>query len=740
MASTALTLHSLPNELLDEIILLLSRPPPSSYRLHQPPSPNITKCGNRYLKNLSLTCTRLLALVRPRLFSHGCFQLRDLDKYLAFVSPGLYRYVISIVVKADAIAEKIEGYEQLWWRRLLHSIRPQRFTVIAPPSLIKGMLGMQIPEEHGWAFEIPLQLLQLGCDGPGPTPIPASQTGEQHSPLDCLPWSYMLFNESSSLKAYNHYEYFLYQVPSLFHRWSPLVSAQSLPDRPCLPFSLGGLTTFTYVAVFPFYNHVQLVLDAVELMTNLRSLSIQLGPSRNDRVTEVEQRGSMDPSDPWMELATGYSLIAHAVRNLGRTSCLSEFTACDYQMEAVRAEIDMILGDILCDGPWIHNGQGTWTKKAIQNSNVDEDRVTARCSAIMSLRNTYNIVPAGPVLGHSLLPLSTQSATNMNVVLGSEHRGPEPNPAETWNLRLDIERGLHSSSKTFSPGTIIGFSRLQVISPSGSDDEFTGELPRNLLIDWLYRTMSTDTTPISRTRAFIIHPANLAVFSPEKLLASLLSSQPHSLSRTQAISYLDSVQLFPVFDFVAAVQAINEVSDLLHETRAARQPKDDSDPESGNAIQHSAGSKANYSITFIIAGLDTLAEAVIRASNAVRGTAVLSSALRTLAQLSRMHQSYLSIVLVNTSGVGPTMRDNTGNKLAQSQAHSRGHQNRDDGPHSMFSTADTFLFPTLLMRTLDQGIDTHLLVSNTRKSAVVEVIKDRVGSGVGKWCAWDSNR
>jgi hypothetical protein len=127
------------------------------------------------------------------------------------------------------------------------------------------------------------------------------------------------------------------------------------------------------VAVFPFYNHVQLVLDAVEFMTNLRSLKIQLGPSYNNRVTEIEQRGSMDPSDPWMELATGYSLIAHAVRSLGIKSYLSKFIACDYEMEPVRAEIDVILGDILCDGPWTHDGHGTWTKRPADMANADGD-------------------------------------------------------------------------------------------------------------------------------------------------------------------------------------------------------------------------------------------------------------------------------------------------------------------------------------------------------------------------------
>jgi hypothetical protein len=145
-------------------------------------------------------------------------------------------------------------------------------------------------------------------------------------------------------------------------------------------------------------------------------------------------------------------------------------------------------------------------------------------------------------------------------------------------------------------------------------------------------------------------------------------------------------------------------------------------------------------MTLIVAGLDTLTEAVIRASNAMRGTAVLSSALRTSTQLSRMHRPDLSILFVNTSGVGPIVRDNSEGRLPQSQRDPGSQQAPADGLQSMFSVTDGPLFPSLLMRTLDQGIDTHLLMSNTRKVPVVEVIKDRVGSGVGKWCTWSSTR
>lgn len=152
----------------------------------------------------------------------------------------------------------------------------------------------------------------------------------------------------------------------------------------------------------------------------------------------------------------------------------------------------------------------------------------------------------------------------------------------------------------------------------------------------------------------------------------------------------------------------------------------------------------------VITGLDTLTEAVIRSSNAVRGTAVLMSTLRKITQLSLLHRAYTSVLLVNTSGVGPSLSVNQHSNQIQSQAHREyeTHHTRDDGSsiQSMFYM-NAPLFPTLMMKTLDQGVDTHLLVSVSDLSMemhgrsvavpVVEVIKDRVGSGLGRWCVWN---
>lgn len=368
-AVAAAPLESLPNELLDQIISCLAISPPSPSRLNEPPTHRITKdATTRDLKSLALVSSRLLALVRPRLFVHACFDLKEADGFFAFVAQaGLAQNVSSLVVRGKDSPENRE--DPGWWRRVLDELDPVQITLIAPPAFIGATLGTRIMDGHSWAFEIPLQMIRLERDGRPGQQKQQQQHMQQHMQGDGCPsvlaartWRSFHFNESSSLKAYSHYEYFLFQVPSLFTHWGSLASPPGRPSDLPESLSLNCLTSFNYTAVFPFYNHVKLVLDTVCLMTNLQSFTTQLAPCLNDRVTEVEQRGSIDPSDPWMELATGYSLIAHAVRDLGAQGCLQWYKTCDYQFDALRPELSSILGDLLGGAQWAHDGHGVWRR------------------------------------------------------------------------------------------------------------------------------------------------------------------------------------------------------------------------------------------------------------------------------------------------------------------------------------------------------------------------------------------
>lgn len=116
---------------------------------------------------------------------------------------------------------------------------------------------------------------------------------------------------------------------------------------------------------------------------------------------------------------------------------------------------------------------------------------------------------------------------------------------------------------------------------------------------------------------------------------------------------------------------------------------------------------------------------------------MLTSVLRTLTQLTRTHGSNVSVMLVNTSGLGKMVSAQSGGVGEVDANATGGMYEMDDGEEgiqSAFRAHSGEMFPSLLMRTLDQGIDTHLLVSSIGRVLVVEVIKDRVGGNVGRWC------
>jgi hypothetical protein len=217
------------------------------------------------------------------------------------------------------------------------------------------------------------------------------------------------------------------------------------------------------------------------------------------------------------------------------------------------------------------------------------------------------------------------------------------------------------------------------------------------------------------------------------LLNALQSaSERPGLSRTEALRHLDAVQLLPVQNFPNAAQAIGKVSELLEELQEKRQTR-----------QRNTPAEPTQPVIVIVVGLDTLAEGVIRASNPVRGTALLAATLRNLTRMSRTYAPWLSVILINTSGLGPAhfeFNHPADSSQPKKPGDEDGRPSGDDGIHSIFQTPGSSLLSTLLMKTLDQGIDTHILLSDVKATQVAEVIKDRVGTGLGKWGIWSPKR
>ncbi|KAJ5609113.1 hypothetical protein N7528_009680 [Penicillium herquei] len=310
-----------------------------------------------------------------------------------------------------------------------------------------------------------------------------------------------------------------------------------------------------------------------------------------------------------------------------------------------------------------------------------------------SSSSIYAAEPAHPILAHSLLGHPTPR------VINPEHSVQESTKND-WKLDEDWNKGIQLlDSGVFRCGSVIGFSRL--------------------------RARSGDT----ETNTFIIYPTNFDAFAARNLFNDLQSG-PSSLSKDDAIKRLDSVQLLPVQNLLQAAQAVKQISGSLQQIQEKYQQAQ-SEPDQSTSI-----------IILAVVGLDTLAEGVVRASNPARGAAVLASTLRLLTRLSRTHSDFLSVMLVNTHGLGSAYVefDQQGSNRQNIAVTEDTRSIRDDGIHSIFQKPGTPLLSNLVMRTLDQGIDTHILLSDVKYTHVAEVIKDRTGTSLGKWGTWSPQR
>ncbi|PWY92339.1 hypothetical protein BO70DRAFT_391753 [Aspergillus heteromorphus CBS 117.55] len=286
----------------------------------------------------------------------------------------------------------------------------------------------------------------------------------------------------------------------------------------------------------------------------------------------------------------------------------------------------------------------------------------------------YFAEPAAPLLAHSLVSHAGETLQS--------GQDPRPHGTKAWNLKDDIKTGFRDSNDgVFQTGIVIGFSKLRSTDKDSHEDVDVGQV------------------------SFIIHPLTSPLFTPQRLLSSLLtttstntSTSKTPLTRPQAIFLLDSVHLYPITDLPGATAAISQISQALAlSLTSPTNPSNPSNPPNPNVNPHSNPHKT----LLLLTGLDTLTESSIRSSNALRGAALLSALLRTLTQLSRSHADWLSVLVVNgTSAVGAYSPSSSGGGDGSASASAR-MGGGDGGIQSAFRAGA--LFPSLLLRTLDGG-------------------------------------
>lgn len=308
----------LPNELLHHVFSFLDEDPPSERIFTHLPSREWTDHAGAPLKALSTVSRRLRAIVLQSLFKHARLDPCHLTPLLEFVHQfDLASSVESIVAH---VSDLRDCFHPAWYVRLLNEVPATRLVVGCEPHAIAETAGIQMNLTDRWAFNIPYQYLELRQ----PTFEAIRQISYDYLPglLGAKHWESVRVNEGSSLAAYTSYEYFLKKPPSLLSNVHTYLSSipfdpenlqetfpstftqVSLTQLTLTQQMLQNLREFSFVAVFPFYNHVDDILKCIRRMRNLERLFIKLCPEPESTVLDeaVEAaEGHIDLNDPWNE-------------------------------------------------------------------------------------------------------------------------------------------------------------------------------------------------------------------------------------------------------------------------------------------------------------------------------------------------------------------------------------------------------------------------------------------------------
>jgi len=129
---------------------------------------------------------------------------------------------------------------------------------------------------------------------------------EFSSLFDIRPWSTLLLNEGSFIKAYSTYEFWLRQHPGIL---SELLGADE--DSPRGTYMSTSIREFSYIAMFPMASHFS---SLSKNLPHLERLYVQLVP-RNNILDCAEKMEQVVTEELWMERNSCYALLMRELFN-----------------------------------------------------------------------------------------------------------------------------------------------------------------------------------------------------------------------------------------------------------------------------------------------------------------------------------------------------------------------------------------------------------------------------------------
>ena len=370
-----MSIESLPVEIRDEVLSYLDQDPPSHAELQQYENLEFLNSTLAPLKAVSVLSHRWRLIALQRLFRYArvcldhqphsiCHQTKEdiLGAFLEFIiSCGLERNLKSLIIHTEHawIVENLDIDQSLdsLWPLVCKMPNLRRLQIIAPPGTLGSLLALPTYMENSWAFDMPLHSFLLELPQMANQRIyPASS-----NILSAAPWSSLRLTEGSFIRSYSVYEYYLNIPPCLMKSGvGPL---------------LDTLTSLSYTAVFPFFNHFRSeVLRFAIRCTQLEELSLQLVPDAESTILDDARRTSkLDVGDLWMEIDSAYGAVPGL---LTRHTSLNRFSTADWRIERIPR---LIRGDGVDSlKGWTEQGPGIWTRdRSVEEENISEDAILA---------------------------------------------------------------------------------------------------------------------------------------------------------------------------------------------------------------------------------------------------------------------------------------------------------------------------------------------------------------------------
>ncbi len=279
LQDSRVSIETLPNELLSHILGYLDSPPPSASvsDLLDEPRLDLTQTADAPLQTASRVSKQWRSIAKPLLFKHAQYivsapekdepqpLIEQVQPFLQFVARhGLAKIITSFtLVVHDKFISNIPGSEftldgfSSFWHSLFEAIDPLVLLLVAPAQALGALTACTVRLQDEWTFDCPCHYLRLerppNTEAKSPSEgslqelpqqqrepagnwddlahqvqSPTSTTNRYHEHREATraarstlfqirPWTKLLLNEGSFIKAYATYEWWLREPPSVRH-------------------------------------------------------------------------------------------------------------------------------------------------------------------------------------------------------------------------------------------------------------------------------------------------------------------------------------------------------------------------------------------------------------------------------------------------------------------------------------------------------------------------------------------